>query len=151
VKITHALRGVQRLGVETSPFIYLLENIPIYADKVQAVFDIVETTHILMCSSAITLTEALMKPIKAGDKALTEAYRQLLTRTNSIQLIAVTPILADKAAHLRAQYNLRTPDALHIATAIEARCDAFLTNDVRLGRVKELRVMVLDELEIDPA
>jgi predicted nucleic acid-binding protein len=50
---------------------------------------------------------------------------------------------------LRARYNLRTPDALHVATRIDATCDAFLTNDAGIKRVIEIAVLVLDELELD--
>jgi predicted nucleic acid-binding protein len=39
-------------------------------------------------------------------------------------------------------------DALQIAVALEAGCEAFLTNDRTLKRVTELRVLVLDELEL---
>jgi predicted nucleic acid-binding protein len=42
---------------------------------------------------------------------------------------------------------MRLPDALQIAVALEEGCGAFLTNDRRLGRVSELRVLVLDDLE----
>ena len=67
-----------------------------------------------------------------------------------MRLIPVTFEIADKAAQLRAQYNLRTPDALHIASAIESGCQALLTNDLGIKRVTELRVLVLDELELVP-
>jgi predicted nucleic acid-binding protein len=43
---------------------------------------------------------------------------------------------------------LRTPDALQIATALEAGCEAFLSNDAGLRRVTELRVLILDDLEL---
>jgi len=50
---------------------------------------------------------------------------------------------------LRAQYSLTLLDALQIAAALSAGCEALLTNDVRLQRVTELRVIVLAELEAD--
>lgn len=34
-------------------------------------------------------------------------------------------------------------DAIQIASAIEIRADAFLTNDKKLKQVKEIKVMVL--------
>lgn len=42
---------------------------------------------------------------------------------------------------------MQLPDALQVAVALERGCEAFLTNDRRLARVTELRVLVLDELE----
>jgi predicted nucleic acid-binding protein len=50
-----------------------------------------------------------------------------------------------------APHNLRTPDALHVAAGIDARCDAFLTNDTGMKHVTEIAVLVLDELELDPS
>ncbi|MGL5942119.1 MAG: type II toxin-antitoxin system VapC family toxin [Waterburya sp.] len=49
---------------------------------------------------------------------------------------------------MRVKYNLKLPDALQITTAIETGCDSFLTNDKALKRVTELRILILDELEI---
>jgi predicted nucleic acid-binding protein len=43
---------------------------------------------------------------------------------------------------------LRTPDAFQIAAALGAGCEAFLTNDLALSQVAELRVLVLDKLEM---
>ncbi len=40
----------------------------------------------------------------------------------------------------------RTPDALQIAASIVGRCDAFLTNDITLQRVAEVKVITLDSL-----
>ena len=44
--------------------------------------------------------------------------------------------------------NLRTPDALQLSAVVEINCQAFLTNDTQLKRVTELRVLILDELEL---
>jgi len=38
----------------------------------------------------------------------------------------------DRASRLRAGYGLKTPDALHLATALHYGCDEFWTNDGRL-------------------
>ena len=37
-------------------------------------------------------------------------------------------------ALIRAQYNFKTPDSLHLAAAVISNCDVFLTNDHRLNR-----------------
>lgn len=147
MKISDAMKAVQRLGVETAPYIYYVEDHPIYADKVDSVFQIVEAGAVEIHTSVIALTEILMKPIQADNQSLIDTYRELLTGTDFIHLTAITPEIAESAAHLRARYNLRTPDALHIASAIAAACNAFLTNDLALKRVTEIRVITLDDLE----
>jgi len=65
-----------------------------------------------------------------------------------MQLVSIDSETAKVAADLRARYNLRTPDALQLATAIKAGCDAFLTNDATLKKVTELKVLVLSELQL---
>jgi predicted nucleic acid-binding protein len=40
------------------------------------------------------------------------------------------------------------PDALQIATAVESGCEGFLTNDLTIKRIQEIKILVLDELEL---
>ncbi len=44
---------------------------------------------------------------------------------------------------MRADLGFKTPDALHLAAAIEGGCDRFLTNDARLSRCTDIAVEVL--------
>jgi predicted nucleic acid-binding protein len=53
-----------------------------------------------------------------------------------------------RAAELRARYNLTLTDAFQVACALDADCEAFLTNDFGLKRVTEIQIIVLDALEI---
>jgi predicted nucleic acid-binding protein len=76
------------------------------------------------------------------------AYNTLFMSTHGITLLPVDVSIARHSADLRAHYNLRTPDAIHVATAIEGQCDAFLTNDLGIKQVTEVRILVLDELEM---
>ena len=48
-----------------------------------------------------------------------------------------------EAADLRARFNLRTPDAIQVATAIIAGAQAFITNDARLKSVTEIPVLLI--------
>ena len=49
------------------------------------------------------------------------------------------------AAELRANYSIKTPDAIQIATAIIHGANNFLTNDPALKRIDSINVLVLDE------
>ena len=96
----------------------------------------------------VALTEVLTKPKKVGDTKTECEYRDLLLHSRNFKLIQIDSTVAERAADLRARYSLRTPDALQIAAALETGCQAFLTNDMQLKRVTELRVLILDELEL---
>lgn len=52
------------------------------------------------------------------------------------------------AAEIRVRYNLKLPDALQVATAIQSNCDAFLTNDLQFKKVSELSILVISELTL---
>ena len=57
----------------------------------------------------------------------------------------LTGAIAMRAAELRARYGLRTPDAIHCATALAARCDGLLTNDKAFLRISaELPIYLFD-------
>jgi predicted nucleic acid-binding protein len=99
-------------------------------------------------ASVVTLTEVLTQPIRFGNTSLEISYRNLLLQSRNFALISIDPAIAEQAADLRARYNVRTPDALQIAAALNIGCDAFLMNDAGLKRVTELRIIVLDEIEL---
>jgi len=149
VKISDALEGIQRLYTETAPLIYYVEEHPTYVAKMDAIIATIEERPIEAVSSVITLTEVLTHPLKLGNARLVLEYRDILLNSGRFRLLQVTSRIAESAADLRARYNLRTPDALHVAAGIDARCDAFLTNDTGIKRVTEIAVLVLDELELD--
>jgi len=54
------------------------------------------------------------------------------------------------AADLRATTRLKTPDAIHAATALDAGCALFVTNDPAFRRVPRLNVAVLSEVAATP-
>lgn len=58
----------------------------------------------------------------------------------------MSPAIAEKAAQLRATYNIQTPDSIQMATAIRGGASFFLTNDARLPSLPGLEVLVLEEL-----
>ena len=149
LKVTEALHHTHQLFVETAPFVYFVERSPVYVDRMRAVFSYVDVGSIEVVTSVITLTEALTKPLKLGNKKLEKEYVDLLLTTQNIQLVSITPAIAGRAGDLRARYNLKTPDALQVAAAIETNCQAFLTNDAGIRRVKEIAVLMVDDLELD--
>jgi predicted nucleic acid-binding protein len=60
--------------------------------------------------------------------------------------IPINRQILETAAQLRASTHLKTPDAIHAATALESGCTLFVTNDPAFKRVPNLAVMVLSDL-----
>ena len=99
-------------------------------------------------TSPVTLAECLVHPYKLGTTARVQAFVALIVMGRNTQFVAIDQDTAQKAAELRARYNLLLPDAFQAAVAIVSGCDALLTNDRGLQRVTELRVLVLDDLTL---
>ena len=148
VNLNQVLLGVRKLGFDTPPFIYLIERHPTYLQVVRDIFARLDAGFLTGYSSVITLIEVLSQPKRTGNIAVERAYSEFLLNSAHLSLLRVDEAIADRAADLRARYNLRTPDAIQLATAIHAGCQAFLTNDLALRRVTDLRVLVLSTLTL---
>jgi predicted nucleic acid-binding protein len=148
MKLDDALRGILTLGFDTAPIIYFAEANPNYDSLVTKIFEQIENGDIVGVTSVISLCEVLIYPLRNKDKKLLSRYREIMTQSPHFFTASINASIAEAAAKLRADYNLRTPDALQIATALENGCDAFLCNDKGLKRVTELKILVLDELTL---
>jgi predicted nucleic acid-binding protein len=148
IKLDDALSSVTALCFDTSPLIYFIERHPHYFKTVREIFRRVDSTAIAGYSSVITLTEVLTQPKRLQNPTVESEYRSLLLYSHNFNLIPIDYSIAESAASLRARYRLRTPDALQLAVAFNSGCEAFLTNDSALQRVTELRVLVIDQLEL---
>jgi predicted nucleic acid-binding protein len=95
-----------------------------------------------LLTSRLSRLECRVKPLRAGDQELLATYDAFFTRARLV-IVDVTTTVIDKATDLRARYRFKTPDALHLATAIEAKADVFVTGDAVLARCTELRVEIV--------
>lgn len=136
----------RRVALDTSIFIYHLEENPAYAELASDVFNWIERPNHSAMTSTITMTELLVHPYRTGDEDLVNRYFGLLSTFPHLAWIAPDLAIADLAAQLRARHNLRTPDALQVATAIRGGAEAVLTNDEGWMRIEEIEVGVLERL-----
>lgn len=134
------------VGVDTAPFIYVIEEHPQYLESVREFFSAVDTGQIQALTSTVTLLEVLVQPLRRGRVDLANQYRDILLRSRRLVCEPVSNEIAEEAARLRANYNLRTPDAIQLATAIQSGATSFLTNDSFLTTVPGVEILVLDQL-----
>jgi len=146
MRIDEALSGVSRLFLDTAPVIYFVERNPSFIDRVDPIFDQLES-GITPVVGSVTVAECLVGALQMGLTNLEQAYMAIFTR-DDVLFVENTLTIAREAARVRVLYNLQLPDALQIAAAIDAGCEAFLTNDVQLKRVTELKIIVVSELAI---
>ena len=89
----------------------------------------------------------LARPFRLGKMQLAQQYRDILLNAGGLTTIALSQEIAERAAELRADHNLRTPDAIQVATVKRAGSSSLLTNDARLASLPSPKVLVLDRLK----
>ena len=97
-------------------------------------------------TSTITLLELLVQPYRLADVDRVNKFYALLSTFPNLEWVAPTLEIADMGARLRAEYNLRTPDAILAATAVSRGATGFLSNEVGFRRIRALKILVLDDL-----
>ena len=136
----------QVVGLDTAPLIYFIEANPTYLEITEAFFEAFTCAEFKVVTSVVTLLEALVYPLRQGDTLLAQQYRDVLLNGENLKSCQVPEEIAEAAAQLRTVYNLKTPDAIQLATAICEGASFFLTNDARLTSLPGLTVLVLDAL-----
>jgi predicted nucleic acid-binding protein len=79
--------------------------------------------------SAITVTEALVRPMRAGSTSAIRLVDDFLLRFPNLRVDPVTVEVAREAARIRAVTAAPTPDALILATAVTASASVVIAND----------------------
>jgi predicted nucleic acid-binding protein len=115
--------------------IYLDSCIVIYAmedagDRGSAVRDALREVEAVVASSPLALQECLVGPMRARNLELRDRYFEAFERIEQVPLDASTFV---RAAELRAEFGLKTPDALHLAAAQLSGCTELWTNDRRFA------------------
>jgi uncharacterized protein len=79
----------------------------------------------------LVLLECLVAPIRDGNLVLQQYYEHAFAQ---LEVLPLSTAVFTQAAHLRARFGLKTPDALHLACAQHHGCTALWTNDDRLAQ-----------------
>ncbi len=133
------------LGADTMLFIYHFEANPAFGSVVGRILSAVENGRCRLIVSSLVLMEVLVAPKRHGERRLCQRYRDFFQSFPNLQMLPMGAEVAEIASDLRAAHNLRTPDALHMATGHHAGADAFLTEDRRLRSTPEIAVWRFDE------
>ena len=137
------MRSHARLGLDTPVFIYHIAAGPPFAVVAGQVLDQLKRRSTTGVTSVLTVTELLVRPLQAGRRGLAARYETLVRATPNLAVVDIDARIARRAAGLRANYGVRTADAIHVASCLEHGATAFVTNDTRLRRITELAVIVL--------
>jgi predicted nucleic acid-binding protein len=86
-------------------------------------------------TSVISITECLTGPLRVGDKGAEQTYNDLFAGED-LELLLVNQAVARSAAEIRGRLAMKTPDAIHMATAVIIGAEVFVTADLGFERCR---------------
>jgi len=140
------LRKHQRIGLDTSMFIFEVEESRKYIEMVHPIFRWLEKPESYGITSTVSMLELLVHPYRRSDLDTVNRFYALLSTYPNLHWVELTLPVADAAARLRAEFNLKTPDAIQAASAMSLQATGFISNDPAFKRLESLDVIILDEL-----
>jgi len=132
----------RKVFFDTNLFIYLIEENEKYLDSLMKMLNFLEENRYEIVTSTLTLGEILTKPYKDNKINLANQYIDFF---NKIELIELNQDIATKFAKIRADYAIKTPDAIQLASSVYAKCKYFATNDERLRTFKDCEILLLSD------
>jgi predicted nucleic acid-binding protein len=139
---------VRRIYFDTMIYAYWFEDHKGLSERVHQIYDIMQQRGDILCSSAFVLSELLVGPLKLDDRKgadLIERYFQ----SDAVTMLPYPASAARIFAQLRAQHEVKSLDALHLAIAATGGVDLFLTNDHRLQKLVMAGLPFIASLETE--
>ena len=131
-----ALRSASTVYLDSAPVIYFIEENKTFIRLVEPIIQAIASGEKEGFSSHLTLLEVLIKPLQKKRPDLAERYRDILLRSPHLRLLEVDSQVAEEAARISAQYGIRTPDCIHLASARLAGADVFSYKRQAASRVQ---------------
>ena len=134
-----------KIGIDSMCFIYHLEGNEFYGELTRQLFSQLQRNKLAAVTSVLTIAEILAFEKLQKDRILFEDTKTKLRETPNLDIISVDEVISEVAAILKYKYSISLPDAIQIATAVVSGQEVFVTNDRQLKKVKEIKVIILDD------
>jgi predicted nucleic acid-binding protein len=129
--------------------IYFDTNILAYLSEYPSTFGPVAEAFLARClrakqqivTSDLAVAEWIYGVFKQGRPDIAEAYRLTVADGSQFRRLPVTSAAFDLAPRIGPGFGLKLLDALHLATAIEAGCAGFVTNDRAFDKVTAITII----------
>ena len=140
------ISSASSIYLDANALIYFIERSDDLQEKVGSVISHAIENNIPLFVSEIGIAECLYGTYKNGREALTSQYQELFYEIALFQIIPTDGQKLIAAARIGADKGLKLVDASHFQSAIEARCELFLTNDSRFRSSHGVEIITLGDL-----
>lgn len=124
---------MSKVFFDTNVFIYMFEGLEPNRSRMLEIRKRMLERGDRIVTSAMTLGEVLIKPIKSGQTWLIEQYDRAIRST--AQVVNFDASVARRYASLRAAHPLRNAAAIQLACAAHIGVDLFITSDKDLHKL----------------
>ncbi len=129
--------------LDACTIIYLVEGAePFHEQVFSALAALRPSAELPVVTSRLSVLECRVRPLRDNNATLLATYDAFFSAEHLV-LADIDAGVIERAAGLRAVYRFRTPDAIHLATAIENEAAVFLTGDAALKQCREVKVRLL--------
>jgi len=136
--------GQEIVGLDTPVFVYFFQRNRDYFSRARDVLQRIEDGDARGVFSAIGMIELFTGLKEQGRQDLVSHYKLAFSTFPHLTIVGtLNEEIVEIASDFRNRYGISTPDAIHIATAIDAGAKKFITNDKGLTRVTEILVELL--------
>ncbi|MCS6918217.1 MAG: PIN domain-containing protein [Fimbriimonadales bacterium] len=129
---------MRKVYLDSAPVIYFVEQTPNFYARVRARLQ--PDDWLIICD--LTRLECRILPLRQRNVGLLADFDLFFTSYVN-QIIPLSSDVIDKATEIRAYHRYNLADSIHLAAAVLAECDLFLTNDMRLASFGEIPIVTL--------
>lgn len=143
--LVSSLSSSDKVALDTNLFILAYGKKDFLSDLARDFLDNLKTLSPKIIISVLVFEEFLVQIYKRKLERNISEYEDFITIGGLATVLEVDREIARYAARLRSEYpSLRTPDAIHLASAIKGGAKVFITTDKRIPRkIDNLKVVVL--------
>jgi predicted nucleic acid-binding protein len=89
-----------------------------------------------LVTSVVSLIECRSKPLREADLVRVRQYDAFFS-SREMTLLMIDTAFAERATQLRAEFNFKTPDAIHLASALTHAATLLITTDQDFASMRE--------------
>ena len=122
----------KRVYIDANVFIFFLDGTPGLREPASVVLTAAREGAFHAVTGDAAVAEVMAGPYRLGDPLIIRATRDFFHQPRFLTIVRHTAETFDAAAMLRGTLDIPFIDALHLATAAEAGCNAVITHDARM-------------------
>ena len=136
-----------RVYLDSNILIYLLENAPQWGAPARSLLAACASGQLDVVVGDAVVAEVMVGAYRSGSDRLLSQTTALFS-DGPMTVVAHDRGVFLEAARIRASVGGHLTDALHVATAIAADCDAVVSQDSRMPRIPAMPVLRVDEIAL---